>query len=85
MSDKLFNKLICPICGGYYKAKFTNIELQKRYPYSPNVLSLKNRRNKNKFINARRNVICSNCGHEEKISKKLLMKISALKARRDRK
>lgn len=85
MSDKLFRKLKCSGCGAYWESKFTNEELQKRYPYSPNVLSLKNRRNKNRFINAKRLMVCPNCGDTTKISKKLLMQISALKVRRDRK
>lgn len=74
--DKLLNKLKCAGCGSYWESKFTNEELQKRYPYDPNVRSLKNRRNKNKFINAKRLMVCPKCGDTTKISKKLLMKVS---------
>ncbi|GAH33773.1 unnamed protein product [marine sediment metagenome] len=84
MSDKLFKKLKCAGCGGYWKSKYTNEELQKKYPYDPNKRGLTNRRNKNKFINAKRLMVCPNCGDTTKISKRLLMQISVLNARRNK-
>jgi hypothetical protein len=76
MNDSLLNKVKCAGCKDFYKSKFSLDELQDRYPYVEGDRSLKNRRNKNKFINARRLMVCPTCGDTTTISKKLLMKIS---------
>ena len=74
IEDKLFRKLKCAGCGDYFKSKFTNEELQERYPWIAGRRSLLNRKNKNRFINAKRNMICPTCGNTTKISKKLFLK-----------
>ncbi len=73
--DKLLKQLKCAGCGDYWIPKFSNEELEKRYPLN-GVSGLKKRRHTNKWKKLRRKMICPTCGDTATISKKLLMKIT---------
>ena len=80
MSRKMIlRKLKCKKCGNYYESKYSNDELMKRFPFIESDKSYKNLINISKFIDHKRELKCSNCGSEKKISKKLLMQISKLR------
>jgi len=77
--ERIFKKLTCKKCGGYYEAKYSNHELMIKFPYNTYDQSYRNLRNKSKFIKHKRELKCPNCEHEKTISRKLLMQISKLK------
>lgn len=81
MSDKTFKEFKCG-CGGIFKSKYTNEELQIKYPFSKYDRRFKQKRVRNKWINAKRNLVCPDCGDTKRISKKLFMKIQKLNLKR---
>ena len=83
--ERIFKKLTCKKCGGYYEAKYSNHELMNKFPYNTYNQSYKNLRNRSKFIEHKRELKCPNCGSEKKISRKLLIQISKLKIKENRK
>jgi len=81
LSDKLFKEFECN-CGGIFKSKYTNEEIQIKYPINPYNNRSRQIWVRNAWIKAKRNLVCPDCGNTKRISKKLFMKIQILNLKR---
>jgi len=84
MNERLLKKLKCKKCGDYFISKYTDEYLQEKYPYKEGDRGWKNLMNMNTWVKLKRFLKCPTCGNKKKISKKLLMKISKMKYKRDK-
>lgn len=84
MSKRLLKKLKCK-CGDYFISKYTDEYLQEKYPFVEGDNSYKNTANIKTWIKLKRFLKCPTCGKKKKISKRLLMKISKMKYKREEK